>query len=198
YFDLDNKLFDKGIWIRYRCESLAEAEAKINCRWNSKLRLGGDFINSESMELEGEENVRNLLLAYSPCTMLEDLELTADLETIRLVWNIRDYHASLTEPRAPSKGRECLSIVLDRVVVTGAGDGGNATGSQFEHEVGEVELTRDIDACFPLELYPERRRQMLDRIGAEVQQYMDEHLELFSHIRPVGKLSAYFDWKDSQ
>jgi thiamine-triphosphatase len=82
YYDRDNVLFSKGVYIRRR-----------NGHWEAKIRSGGDFINSAFMETDGNKLVKvvveqNLSITADGRTIEEILEPCAEFTTERESWII--------------------------------------------------------------------------------------------------------------
>ena len=198
YFDCNGALARKGIWIRYRfttSKGTKDAESNYRLpadgRWDAKVRLGGDFVESQFEEHEGEQSIKKLLAEHVPGTMLEDLQVNADLETTRTMWSIplRDGH--LLEDKAPGSDGDYLTIALDHVVSLGER---TIEGQRFEHVVGEIELTKRVNAVLEDEGFAEKRKMELDRMRTQIEDFMNNNPGLFSKLKPKGKLSAYFDW----
>ena len=198
YFDRNGALASKGIWIRYRYTTSretrdAESDPRLPAdgRWDAKVRLGGDFIESQFEEHEGEQSIRKLLSEHVPGTMLEDLKVNADLETTRTTWSIwlRDRH--LLEDQAPCSDGDYLTVALDHVVSLKER---MTEGQRFEHIVGEIELTKRVNAIPEDEGFTKERKMELDRMKTQIEDFMNDNPGLFSKLKPRGKLSAYFDW----
>ena len=155
------------------------------------MRLGGDFIESQFEEHEGEQSIRKLLSEHVPGTMLEDLKVNADLETTRTTWSIwlRDRH--LLEDQAPCSDGDYLTVALDHVVSLKER---MTEGQRFEHIVGEIELTKRVNAIPEDEGFTKERKMELDRMKTQIEDFMNDNPGLFSKLKPRGKLSAYFDW----
>jgi hypothetical protein len=85
YFDYNGALASKGIWIRYRYTTSTETQdAESNPRlpadgrWDAKVRLGGDFIESQFEEHEGEQTIRKLLSEHARRPQVEHSKATED------------------------------------------------------------------------------------------------------------------------
>jgi hypothetical protein len=123
--------------------------------------------------------------------MLEDLQVHADLETTRITWNIRLRDRHLLENEAPCSDGDYLTIALDHIVSLGER---KIEGQRFEHIVGEIELTKRVNAIPEDEGFAEQMKLELDRMRTQIDDFMNDNPGLFSKLKPKGKLSAYFDW----
>lgn len=185
YYEWDDKLWKKGIWIRFRTCIPSQDPKLQSSDWNAKLRLGGDFTKSRMVEVHGQLAVEDVLDEHAPGPALSDLTAYAKFVTTRQAWNIP----------APFLGRRSnddwrMQIVLDKT------DGVLEAGAQhFHHEVGEIELIQDI--------FTDIEKTSLD-LAAE---RMDSHLHLFvsdhgclfdSKKDAMGKLEAFMLWKAAQ
>ncbi|KAK5129839.1 hypothetical protein LTR08_002776 [Meristemomyces frigidus] len=193
YFDLNGCLSERGIWIRRREEltisSLNASPHRCQKReeWQAKIRLGGDFVDSQFEEAEGEEAVTAILSQHLPHASLAKLNAIADLRTDRRTWSVRDAESSVT-PQA-------VEVMLDRV--TEAGDK-TPHAEDFCHDIGEVELSADMEGGTEHENDRERKQQIIDRMHCTLSDFMLRHNSLFPvEPTPIGKLSAYFMWKES-
>ena len=101
---------------RYRTSTDTEDALPADGRWDAKARLRGDFIESQFEEHQVEQSVKNLLPEHVPGTMLEDLELSADLETTLATWDIPLGDRYLLKYRASCSDDNYLNIALDHVV----------------------------------------------------------------------------------
>ena len=202
YYDYSGVLANKGIWIRYRCitsigteNDLPITDLSSDERWDAKVRLGGDFIESQFEEYQGEQSIRNLLLENVPGTTLEDLAITADLETTRTTWNIRPRVGYLQPDRDAHNDADYLTVALDHVVSLKEERTGSQHFPMFEHLVGEVELIKEVNTTSEHEEITKERNMELDQMNIQIEGFMTDNPGLFSQLKPVGKLSAYFDWE---
>lgn len=172
--------------------------ANIRCcgseeaQWNAKLRLGGDIIDSQFVELDGKENVSNeVLRATGMKTKLEDLRVFADLQTRRASWEVTQL-ADGTKPEAK------MTIVVDEVTEAGISEN-RPNDPAFSHTVGEVEMLHEFvtegmdsaehEAC---------RKKIGTQRMEELKGFMMSNPDLFTTTpKPIGKLSAYDSWKNS-
>ncbi|KAI1741068.1 hypothetical protein F4680DRAFT_447435 [Xylaria scruposa] len=159
-------------------------------QWNAKLRLGGNFSNTQFVEFDGKKEVSDEVLRITRMrTKLEDLRVASDLLTRRLSWKV----TQLANGSAPSAK---MTIVLDEVIEAEASnDGSNRSG--FIHTIGEVELfeelvTEDKDSAG----HEAHRKQVATQRMDELKEFMLVNPDLFSTIpEPIGKLTAYDTWR---
>ncbi|KAI1125704.1 hypothetical protein F5Y10DRAFT_294386 [Nemania abortiva] len=160
--------------------------------WNAKLRVAGHFNNSQFVEFDGKENVSAEILRVSAMkTKLEDLQVTVDLQTRRLSWEV----TQLADGTMPSAK---MTIVLDEVTETAVSVEGSSNPA-FMHTIGEVELFQQVmtgnkdDAEH--EIY---RKEVAAQRMEELKEFVLGNPDLFSTSpKPIGKLSAYDAWKAS-
>ena len=155
-----------------------------------KLRVGGDFVESGFVEIQGEKAVQSLLSQQVPGTLLQDLRVVADLETVRSAWTVK----CRGNARNETLGRE-MSIVVDHVIAVNTQDC-QGYYSNFQHEVGEVEMMETIDTAPGHDEDIEKRKLLQEDMHAHIKSFMESYSELFSTSKPIGKLSAYFAWKN--
>lgn len=192
YYDLDDKLFDKGAWFRHRTTApTTDHDAFLNCPregvWEAKVRISGDYIDSQFVEIQGEEQLKAYLLENLPNVKLEDLKITFDLVAVRHGWTI--------QAGSPSNG-EALTVVYDDVKDVQGVSHSLCTEANFRHIVGEVEVVKEISD--KTKNSEHERKEELHRMRAKITNFMDTHKELFSPEKPVGKLSAYAAWKQNR
>ncbi|MCJ1478119.1 hypothetical protein MMC13_006795 [Lambiella insularis] len=79
YYDSNNLLFSRGIWVRTR-----------DGVWQAKVRRGGDFTNSQFRELEGTRDIRDMIESLDlrvPVARKDfGLSATAEFKTKRHAW----------------------------------------------------------------------------------------------------------------
>ena len=154
--------------------------------WEAKIRLDGDYTESAFEELEGEVSVQSLLQNNVPGMQLEHLSVTVDLSTHRKTWVI-------TESKDDNvQQHDEIRVDLDETRF------GSAAKDQFIHEVGELELTRDMEVVEA----EAKAKSVHARIEARtamkktLDEFVARHAALFvCSPKPKGKLSAYFEWK---
>ncbi|KAF2723958.1 hypothetical protein K431DRAFT_310672 [Polychaeton citri CBS 116435] len=193
YFDLDGKLEVKGLWVRYRAlKEVPSADyPSINTttsdQWEAKVRVGGGYAKSEFVEVEGIEGVKEEIAKHIPGTKLTKLQATADLETYRSTWVVKEEGFGTVPPAG-------ICIALDYIVE--AGRPYAASGSEaFRHYVGEVEMMGSAETDGP-----DEHEAVKDKVTGEVAMILDaflaRHQELFlTYPEPTGKLGAFFTWK---
>ena len=192
YYDLDNQLANKGIWIRQRTSHATRSEDFSVVRgrrplttWEAKVRLGGDRIDSQFIEYDKLPDVKAVVAEHLPGRMLRDLDEVADLETHRKTWIVRD------RPSAVRQGE--IRIVLDQVTLPAEYDN---VAQTFLHDIGEVEIAEYAVGGADKHEHEEVRRQTARSMKAE----LDGFMALFPSLFPAqeglkGKLSAFFDWQ---
>ncbi|KAI0457181.1 hypothetical protein F5B21DRAFT_99484 [Xylaria acuta] len=219
YYDThDSHLCKLGLWVRQRHvhvlpfnpptlernqngEVVTErvfplsTEGSEKEQWNAKLRLGGNFSNTQFVEFDGREKVSDEVLRITGTrTKLEDLRVVSDLRTRRLSWEV----TQLADGTAPSVK---MTIVLDEVTEaeSDAGDDGSSE-SAFIHTIGEVELfdkfvTENKDSTGHEAYRKEVAAQRMD----ELKKFMLLNPDLFTTTpKPIGKLTAYDTWRTSR
>lgn len=196
YYDTEGAEMEaKGIWIRNRgCRMLHTSEYPFNNAsalpqtLEAKVKIAGDHIDSRFLELTDESAIRSLLQQHVPDTPLEQLFITADLQTHRKTWLVRDM-ASLgrSEPGAD------IRIDLDRITIPSSN---SDPSEQFEHEVGEIEMTKESKGQEQNEQSAEARAAAAKSMRDYLEAFMARHSSLFpGSPKPKGKLGAYFEWK---
>lgn len=186
YYELDNHLWSKGIWIRFRSHGPCQDQELEPDGWNVKLRLNGDFANSRMMELHGEQAVKDILEKHAPGAGISDLSAYAEFATMRQTWELL----------VPSSGYHCdrnwrMNLVLD-TAASPKDERSGQTSSVFHHEVGEVELTKDVFGD-GTGVSPAVEAEKMDTY---LQRFMENNPSLFDHERRViGKLEAFIQWK---
>ena len=200
YFDLKDVLVGKGIWVRLRTTEAVRSnrfpvvvEGNRSTDWETKVRLGGDYTNSQFTELQGKQEVQSLIAQHLPSAVETDLEVIADLDTHRKSWIVRDDSST-----ANCHGE--IQIVLDEATIPESAipEDSATTVEPFKYQVGEVEMTRYVVGTDQQEL-EEAKRQAADDMQGELDEFMMHHSVLFSTTpKPKGKLSASFEWKKGQ
>ena len=187
YYDTpDDALSNAGVWIRRRekfeCGVRRFTQQKpagpraaraASYMWESKVRVGGDFINSAFKEITDMQEIS---------TILSNLVPGAELDA---------HHWPQGE-----QVREMAKFVTDR---TGYVVNGKFTVvidvTDFGHTVGEVELERDASEA---EGKGEDKALAIAAMDKEVGDFMRRFFWAFPAGKPVGKLTAYFDRKTSR
>ncbi|KAJ9648154.1 hypothetical protein H2199_001932 [Coniosporium tulheliwenetii] len=94
YFDKANRLSGKGIWIRHR-ECLADggsSKSKDEHQWEAKVRIGGDFTESEFEEVAGQaEPTTNELVKTVESSSEEGLLEVKRMAAARMDQKIREF-----------------------------------------------------------------------------------------------------------
>lgn len=162
YFQAENvDLMDRGIYIRAR-----------NGVLEAKVRQGGDWTNSVSQEIVGEEEVKNFIASAFPDMpiRLDDLKPSSWMRTLRDEWKIDGF-----------------SVAVDRTLF-GTWMWGKATYPQKPHMVAEVELCQRVRN--------EEREEAAREMDRRIEAFMKKHEWAFPRggEKPRGKLVAYVEW----
>lgn len=142
YYDSYDQLSQSGIWLRLRTSSTIRSEefplvhdGQPVSEWEAKMCFGGDYNNSQFVELRGRSNIVNMISQRFPAIAEGDLEVLADLATHRSTWIVRDQGA-IRDRRAGE-----MRIVIDRVQIP---NDEMESPHAFQHLVGEVEMTKEV------------------------------------------------------
>ncbi|KAI1409330.1 hypothetical protein F5Y13DRAFT_170191 [Hypoxylon sp. FL1857] len=196
YYDTqESHLCALGLWIRQRTVNTlplgpdqATADRKGDAEWNAKVRLGGNFGNSQFAEYDGKAKVAEEVLRITNSKMrLEDLQVASDLLTRRTGWKV----VRLADGTAPEAE---MTIVVDEVTEA---DGDKDEKSAFKHTIGEVELFQEVVTDEKdKEEHEAYRKEISAQMMGELEEFMLAHPDLFStNPKPIGKLSAYDTWR---
>ncbi|KAK3716510.1 hypothetical protein LTR37_006406 [Vermiconidia calcicola] len=201
YYDSRDRLSSKGIWVRQRTSQVGGSQdfplvstGPPSTKWEAKVRLAGDYADSQFLELQGEAEIRSLQQQHLPEVQLERLQILADLETHRKTWVVHEPSGwSFTSRAVRRITKTELRIDLDEVTTPGDASG---EGRGFQHQIGEVEVTAEVaGAAIKHEDDVERSRVAKSMHGI-IDEFFKQHSSLFvSTTKPKGKLEAFFDWK---
>jgi hypothetical protein len=191
YLDVGNCLEKHGIWIRRRAERVLMSDEymvllpqTVTETWEAKIKLGGDYADSQFEEVSGEEEVKALVVERVPGMDLGMLKPVADLEAHRSTWTVKDKHAG------------SVTIVLDDVIEPGSDQ---EAEDAFHHLVGEVELTEENTGGMGRTEHEELKKRRAEEMRLVLNQFMTANSVLFPTEVPVkGKLGAYFTWKSQK
>ncbi|KEF54662.1 adenylate cyclase [Exophiala aquamarina CBS 119918] len=171
YFDLETTLRDQGMWLRRRGND-----------WELKVKTGGDFINSSFQEISGTEEIEQTLTKHFPRASLSTPKTPCSSNDGRNTLGTLSLapFAEITTTRqawiAQTPSKDILQIVVDT--------------TDFGHRVGEVELAWDgVDTAAQ-----DSSRLKMDQIVSE---FMNHHKWAFPDGKCKGKLSAYFEWRET-
>jgi len=189
YYDLDDQLSSKGIWIRRRYRYAQDANRAAGyallapgLKYQAKISLGGSYTTLKFHEVEGLPEVSSLVRKALPGLGMADLKVMADLETYRQASKVQnlDLHCLA----GVSHKEATFTVVLDKVSEVWPTHG---EAPPFMHEVGEVELVHDSVAGDWV------KAAEMDRA---IEELMLRHGDLFvTDPAPMGKLSAYLAWE---
>lgn len=106
YYDLDDQLGQRGVWVRRRRSSTLACNASgpphmalppdyIAPTWDSdtleaKIKIGGSYSNSQFQEIVGRAEIAKYLATTTPKLDVDDLRITMNLETYRQTWKMSD------------------------------------------------------------------------------------------------------------
>lgn len=201
YFDCLDLLSSKGIWVRHRTEldlgralslvsGAPETTATSTANWEAKIRLGGDYSNSEFEEITGQAEVKKAVERY---LSWNDLAESVALSTSRRTWAAQE----IAEEGADKTPAE-LSVVVDNVLSILNPQYGGGKEREFKYSIGELEITRDVELTGDAELDQTKKVETTAKMSGELEQWMKRHDELFpTYPMPVGKLSAFWIWRDN-
>lgn len=168
YYDQADRLRGAGIWVRKRNE-----------RWEAKIKLGGDYIQSQFREIDTPGKIAALLkehLFSSNVVGQTDASVPSELQPFGLT-TFASFATTRQTWTASVDDKTDVSIVIDT--------------TDFGHRVGEVEL----QAPFVDQDGPTTQSETIQSMQATLDAFMAEHKMAFPSAECKGKLSAYFDWK---
>ena len=193
YYDLNGQLSSKGIWIRYRETKAARqdtqavaGEASISTAWEAKIRVAGTYTDTQAVEVEGKEQIKQLLRDRVPEVDMQRLEILVDVQTFRRSWLVEE-EADATAQHAEMR--------IDLDTVTAPSYAFNLPGKPFVHEVGEIEMTGKVAGGETGEDHDELRRRSAESMRNKVQRVFERYPGMFATASTQGKLSAFFTWK---
>jgi hypothetical protein len=196
YLDDGDILSNKGVWIRYResrtsleHESTKGTGNQDEGEWEAKLRLAGDYVDSQFCEVYGLANVERILRKHMPGACVNDLPAKIDIHTARQTWKVALDDAGRSNVQSTE-----LRIDLDVATVP---DHPVGKSGPFRHEVGEVEATTEVVGGSSKDEHDMLRRRKAEEIHRMLQDFMKQHANLFGPPT-LGKLSAFFGWKNEQ
>ncbi|KAK3053004.1 hypothetical protein LTR09_006068 [Extremus antarcticus] len=201
YYDCEDQLSKAGIWIRRRETRTARScgfppifEGSVVTQWEAKLKLAGDYLESQIVEVEGLANVQNVLQGQMPGTFLSNLEVLADLDTLRQSWTIHEAAAICTVLNSsPQDGEPSICMDLDMITAPSYDMPGI---KPFQHEVGEIELVGEVVGG-DSEVEDEKKRlEASARMHMRLQEFVSSYPALFPRTQVQGKLSAFFVWQE--
>lgn len=198
YYDINDELSKAGIWVRHRSAEILRTNKAIQFRsgrksttLEAKVRLGGNYANSQFHEIEGEVQIAAMLSKRLPRVKLEDLEVLTDLVTQRKSWmslgNVHEYN---------SDGEMEIAVVLDKATATSVSA---QMTEPLGHLIGEVEIMKQVFGGANEQEHATVRQKAAEMMDVCIKQFMLDRGHLFStNPEPKGKLSAYFEWMQNQ
>lgn len=168
----DGRLDASNIWIRRRTINAKDI------KWEAKIRLGGDYLNSEFEEITGKSKIDEYLKMLGIC----NLQRIVNLNTARQSWVVSGEQQNAE-----------MVVVVDLCTAGGMGK----SDSAFRHIVGEVGMTRDIGLeQEDGEETKRAKKELTGQMSSDLKGFMQRHEDLFpTKPGPVGKLTAYFAWQ---
>lgn len=165
YYDHGHVLRNAGIWLRKRDE-----------QWESKVKVGGDYKNSQFQEVKGITAVNAVISKYLQGLDCKALTRHRTLPALMDAYNITpvvDFETT----------RDSWTVDNEYTVVIDTTD--------FGHTVGEVELENDAP-----EILPEvAKNALLKQLDEKIVSFMRHYPWAFPTGQCKGKLTAYFEWK---
>lgn len=146
-----------GVYLRHR-----------NGKWEAKVRVGGDFVNSAFKEVTDISAISAILNMYLPGTGLAQAGPTGN----QSVQPVAKFVTMRTKFVVDSR----FTVVIDK--------------TDFGHVVGEVELEHRIAKVETRE--DQNHDKLVDMMEHEIDDFMKQYAWAFPPDRPLGKLSAYF------
>lgn len=146
YYDLDDQLGQRGVWVRRRRSSTLACNASgpphmalppdyIAPTWDSdtleaKIKIGGSYSNSQFQEIVGRAEIAKYLVATTtPKLDVDDLRITMNLETYRQTWKMSD--ASFPPVSSSSESEQnTISSTPNTLGENGAGDAHSSQDQQ--------------------------------------------------------------------
>ncbi|KAJ1324529.1 thiamine-triphosphatase [Microdochium nivale] len=195
YYDLEDQLGSRGIWVRRRrswkvptglraglsfwsVHSLRPYTLPSGMAWGedlleAKIRLGGDVNNSRFHEITGLQEITDHLKTLIPGFVLDNLAAIVDLQTYRMSWSV--LQSSLLEPLWPLASTAAFSEVEEAAEnVNSAHD---KTSSPDDDALSAVTIVVD---------YATRTEEAIREDTSTARSTTPSALEEFNHV--VGEL----------
>ncbi|KAK7023301.1 CYTH domain-containing protein [Favolaschia claudopus] len=217
YYDRHDRLSEKGLWVRERSVvGSSSSSAAVKSSWEAKARVGGDYVASQFVEVEGVEGVERELQRVLSATertvkvhrIHEHLDVLCDLTTRRMSGELEMEWGGGIVGR---NGLKILNVAIDQVVETTSGDfaaaraalesRGTLPDDAFFHEIGELEVMTEVhtEGSEQEHVHETRRKEVASTLAEQLDEFMRAHPTLFPMTpRPRGKLVAYFAWREGQ
>ena len=210
YFDHKGQLEQKGIWVRWRKEQITTHDGAdttaTHSSWEAKVKQGGNFLDSQFVEVKGRDAVETLMAEAGVCRSIYDLTFQLGFVADRVAWAMNGY-----PDEKDLDDTATMSLVLD--TMSAALEGPNGEHSTFiHHQVGELELEKTISTNPAdgdgIHTVHEPGLDSKHRIACAFQaEAMREQLTTFmsaypsvleSGGLPVGKITAYMQQKQAR
>ena len=195
YFDRQNQLEAKGIWIRKRTKRAAHSktwkERATNelpsGKWEAKVRSGGDYVVSSMIEFEGKEKVMELWAEHFGNGDILEEDMVASIHTDRDIFRLEE---------TPLPERWNICAVIDHCSSPVAMGSLLYRKHPYSHVIGEVEFSEPIRGNGKDQQDDKLRTIAETQMNASLEAFMKRYSSLFpTQPKPVGKLSAYFESK---
>lgn len=189
YFDIHDSLQVNGIWLRLRTDFTQDVHRTV---WEAKISQGkmSDYTNTKFEEVSGSKKIYAAIKQRVPTVPMDSLaelshrNITAAIHTRREVWK---------QSNVEESGQTSLQIVLDRTSSVPLSEMENC--SAMGHAVGEVEAMRRVQLSDDEEANEKMKTEELAIMDAVIREFMVGNKLFPTQPAPVGKLSAYFEWK---
>lgn len=201
YFDRKGQLESHGIWVRWRKEQTTkhdgtDAEPSQGF-WEAKVKQGGDFLDSEFIEVQGRDAVENVMDSVGVCDSIFDLKFELGFMADRVSWDVKSVEGE--QGKHDEDDDATMTLIIDSMIASLEGPNGEYP-KNFAHQVGELELQKPIFAPshhpndHPLSCtkHSQLRAAEGDKMHEQLEVFMDAHPDIFAgEGKPVGKLTAY-------
>lgn len=145
YFDHKGRLEQKGIWVRWRKEQTVAHDGTntitTQIYWEAKVKQGGNFLDSQFVEVKGRDAVEVLMAKAGVCHSIYDLSFQLGFVADRVGWAVNGYDGEEEADEA------AMSLVLDTMTATLEGRNGEYS-TIMNHQVAELELEKIITTSF--------------------------------------------------
>jgi hypothetical protein len=189
YFDYQDLMTKQGIYVRLRSE-YTPSNSNSKTQWEAKIRLGGDYPNSQFEEVMGASEVVKAIQQHHSdfsVEILRKLPVKADMTTHRETW-------VAPQDQEAHAGAE-MQVVIDTCHFNHY-PSFLKKGLDSIHVVGELELTKTISLRGDATSDEAQKKLETADMSSSLERYVEARPELFSfQPQPIGKLTAYFAWK---
>lgn len=157
--------------------------------------MGGNYTSSQMIEAFDVDNMKEIASIYLSPEGVKHIEAMAELKTTRKTYVVQKPFGWDRQTNAEGE----IRVVFDEVTAgaekrEGEGQG----GGEFNHVVGEVELTAEVKGGESNGEHDWMRRQETARMQARLDEFIKRHEIIFPKDGVKGKLEAFFEWKEEQ